>query len=204
MPPQRGNPRGKRRSRTPWKLPVYLTQRERDVVLEAALASSPRGVPNGGIRNAAILAIGLYAGLRVSEIVHLDVSDVDLEAGTLRVKQGKGAKDREVPVHPELGAAIALYLETRSDADPALVVSRLGRRISVSAVQRLVLHVARDAGLVKRVSPHKLRHSFATLLLERDVDLRVIQELLGHESIATTEIYTHISQRRKREGIDRL
>ncbi len=201
MPPDRRLAHGKRRSR---RLPIYLTEHERDLILEVALDSAPRGVPNGGIRNAAILGIGLYAGLRVSEIVGLDVSDVDLDAGTIRVRHGKGDKDREVPLHAFAGDLIVEWLSGRLDTSPALFVSRQGTRLSVRAVQQMVGRLARDARLTKHITPHKLRHSFATLLLDRGADLRVIQELLGHESIATTEVYTHVSQARKREGIDRL
>jgi site-specific recombinase XerD len=201
MPSQRRLAHTKRRSR---RLPVYLTERERDLVLEVALDSAPRGIPNGGIRNAAILAIGLYAGLRVSELVHLDVSDVDLETLTIRVRHGKGDKDRELPLHAFARDLVAEWVSSRMDSSPALFVSRQGSRLSVRAVQRMVVGVAGDARLAKHITPHKLRHTFATLLLDNEVDLRVIQELLGHESIATTEIYTHISQRRKRKGVDRL
>lgn len=151
----------------------------------------------------AFIAIGVYAGLRVSEIRNLDRTDVDLEELTVLVRHGKGDKDRELPLHRRAAAAITAYLDAREDKDPALILSRQGSRISVRALQRLVLAIAREAGLSKHVTPHKLRHTFATLLLEEDVDLRVIQELLGHESIATTELYVAVSQRRKRRGIDR-
>jgi site-specific recombinase XerD len=201
MPSQRRFVRGKRRSE---KLPVYLTERERDLIIEAALESAPRGVPDGAIRNAAILAIGLFAGLRVSEIRHLDRVDVDLDGLTVRVREGKGAKDRELPLHRDAGVLVSAYLKTRADGDPALLLSRRGSRISVRAIQQLVRHLATDAGLAKKVSPHKLRHTFATLLLEKGTDLRTIQELLGHESVATTEIYTHTSHALKRVGIDKL
>lgn len=200
----------KRRSRRPRKLPVYLTAAERDAILEAAFDSAPRGVPAGAARNTAILAIGLYAGLRVSEICRLDVGDIDLDAGTIRVREGKGGKDRELPLHAFAGELVAAYLATRLPSDrmggrgSPVFVSRQGSRIHPRTVQRMVAALATDAGLAKRVSPHKLRHTFATLLLEEDVDLRVIQELLGHASIATTELYLHISQRRKRGAVDRL
>jgi site-specific recombinase XerD len=201
VPSERLVSHGKRRSP---RLPIYLTEPERDAILEVALDSAPRGVPAGGIRNAAIIGVGLYAGLRVAEICHLDRTDVDLEVGTIRVREGKGGKDREVPLHTFAADLIRAYLSTRVDSEPALFVSRRRTRISVRAVQRMVVALAEDTGLAKHVSPHKLRHTFATLLLEADVDLRTIQELLGHESIATTEIYMHVSQSRKRGAVDRL
>ena len=192
-----------RRSR-PKRLPVYLTERERDLVLKVARERAPRGVPNGALRDAAIVAVGVYAGLRVSEIRNLDRADVDLDALNIRVREGKGAKDREVPLHVEAGILVEEYLATRQDDDPAVFVSRLGRRMSVRSYQRLVANLAGSAELAKHITPHKLRHTFATLLLDADVDLRTVQELLGHESVATTQVYTHVSGRRRRTAIDRL
>ncbi len=190
--------------RRPRRLPVYLTEHERALIVDAAAQSAPRGVPAGALRAEAIVAIGVYAGLRVSEITHLDRGDVDLLARTIRVRQGKGGKDREVPAHQRVAAALLAYLSTRVDDDPALFLSRAGRRIGVRSVQRLVAQIATDAGLAKHITPHKLRHTFATALLDADVDLRTVQELLGHASIATTQIYTHVSNPRKQRAIDRL
>jgi len=191
-------------SRRPQKLPTYLTDRERDLVLEAALEGSPRGVPAGGLRDGAVIAVGVYGGLRVSEISKLDRADVDLNSRTIRIRQGKGRKDREVPLHETAAAIVEAYLRERTDDEPALILSRLGRRISVRALRDLVVRLARKAGLSKRVSPHTLRHCFATLLLEAEVDIRTVQELLGHSSIKTTERYTHVSSPRRRRAVDRL
>lgn len=186
------------------KLPVWLTPAERDAILLAAMTSAPRGVHAGAERNAAILALGLYAGLRVSEISKLDQGDVDLDQLLVHVREGKGAKDREVPLHREGAQIIRAYLSHRSSRLPPLFLSRQGNRISVRAIQRLVLNLASDAGLKKSVSPHKLRHTFATLLLDSGADLEVIRELLGHESIATTQIYLHTSTAATRRAVDRL
>lgn len=184
-------------------------------------------MPAGTLRDTAILAVGLYAGLRVSELRNLDRADVDLDALTVRVNHGKGDKDRELPLHQNAAAAVAAWLElydsyagTRDyplasehkniipngagSAETPLFVSRRGTRIGVRAVQRLVKRVVNSAGITKRISPHKLRHTFATLLLDKDADLRVVQELLGHESIATTEIYTAVSSARRRRFVDLL
>ncbi|MEX2439670.1 MAG: tyrosine-type recombinase/integrase [Actinomycetota bacterium] len=204
MPPAQLPRRRRSGSSRKRPLPVHLSAHERDLLLGFAIDSAPRGVPNGAERDAAIIGIGVYAGLRVSEIQHLDLDDVDLESLTLLVREGKGGKDRELPIHPELGALIAGYLSTRVDTDPALLLSRLGKRISIRALRNVVYRVARQAGVAKRISPHKLRHTFATLLLDKDVDIRTVQELLGHASIGTTQIYTHVSQGRKRKGVDRL
>lgn len=161
-------------------------------------------MPAGTLRDLAILIVGFYQGLRVSEIRNLDRSDVDLQAMTLLVRQGKGAKDRELPLHRETAWAIESYLAARVENDPALFLSRNGQRISARQIQRMTKDVAGGAGISKRVTPHKLRHTFATILLEKGVDTRVIQELLGHESLATTQIYVAVTQGPKREGVDRL
>lgn len=200
MPAQRRETTKKRRSR---KLPVYLSIEERDDLVAAAADMPMRGVPNAGARNAAIIALGVYTGLRVSELVQLDLSDVDLD-GTVRVRHGKGDKERHVALHPKAAARLRTYLETRDDEHPAVFLARGGRRISVRAIQRLVQLLAADAELAKHITPHKLRHTFATHLLDAGEDIRVIQVLLGHESISTTEIYTHVSSTRGRKAVNRL
>lgn len=191
----------RRRSR---RLPVFLTEREREVLLDGARALTPRGVRGGRERNAALIAVGVFGGLRVSELRNLDRTDVDLVDRRVLVRHGKGDKDRVVPLHVRAAAAIEDYLGTRTDEERALFLSRHGCRISVRAVQRLVLRLARSKGLDKHITPHTLRHTFATLMLDRGVDLRRIQELLGHSSITTTEIYTHVSDQGKREAVDVL
>ncbi|MEX0755685.1 MAG: tyrosine-type recombinase/integrase [Actinomycetota bacterium] len=206
MPPAQLPRRRRSGSSRKRPLPVHLSAHERDLLLGFAIDSAPRGVPNGAERDAAIIGIGVYAGLRVSEIQHLDLDDVDLESLTLLVREGKGGKDRELPIHPELGALIAGYLSTRvdTDTDPALLLSRLGKRISIRALRDVVYRVSRQAGIAKRISPHKLRHTFATLLVDKGADTMVVRELLGHASVSTTQIYVHVSQRRKRGEVDRL
>ncbi len=184
------------------RLPVHLTERERDLILDAARSTAPRGVHAGSERDVAILSMFLFGGLRVSEISHLDRDDVDLEDRVSRVRHGKGDKDRNVPLHRMAADAIATYLALRTDEDPALFLSRRGNRISVRALQRVVLRLAKSAELTKHITPHKLRHTFATLLLDRGQDIRVVQELLGHESLSTTEIYLHVSTARTRRAID--
>jgi site-specific recombinase XerD len=134
----------------------------------------------------------------------MDRSDVDFDAKTMLVREGKGGKDRELPLHDETAWALQTYLATRVDSQPALFLSRQRTRISARQIQRMVRAVADSAGITKRVTPHKLRHTFATLLLERGVDTRVIQELLGHESLSTTQIYTYVTQGPKREAMDKL
>lgn len=201
MPESRGTPkrRGSRR-----RLPVYLTERERRLLLEEARTRTPRAVPGGSLRDQAILALGLYAGLRVSEIRNLDRRDVDLDAMVVRVRRGKGGKDREVPLHRVAAGLVGLYLASRRDRDPALFLSRRGQRISTRQIQDIVRGLAEAAMIPKRITPHKLRHTFATSLLEAGVDLRTVQELMGHASISTTEIYLHVSDEQRRRAIDQL
>ncbi len=202
--PVRRTKKRRRASARPKKLPVYLTERERDELLEVAFDRSPRGVPAGQLRDLAILMIGVYQGLRVAEICALDRHDVDVESLILTVREGKGAKDRILPLHRDVAAVVREYLSSRFDTSPALFLSRRGERISTSQVRRMVKAAAAEAGIAKNVSPHKLRHSFATLLLERGVNIRVVQELLGHSSLETTQIYTHVAKGPKQEAIDAL
>lgn len=188
----------------PRRLPVVLTTGERDLVLKTVDGLSPRGVAGGRERNTAILVMLAYSGLRVAELCALDRLDVDLEYGTIRVRHGKGDRERILPLHPVAREALERYFTRRFDEDSALFLSRNHHRLTTSQVRRIVQAVATTAGIHKRVHPHTLRHTFATLLLDKGADLRVIQDLLGHVSISTTTIYTHISQERKRRAVDLL
>ncbi|MBI2299843.1 MAG: tyrosine recombinase [Armatimonadetes bacterium] len=154
----------------------------------------------------------LYAGgLRVSELVGLDLGDVNLESQRLRVL-GKRSKERQVPFGDVAAAALRLYLEQGRPelgklvaelTDPkALFLGTRGQRLSRQRVLAIFKAACRDAGLNADLSPHTLRHSCATHLLDRDADLRVVQELLGHESLSTTQIYTHVSATRLRRVYD--
>ncbi len=144
----------------------------------------------------------IYAsGLRVSEVCGLNLHDVD--DTVVRVK-GKGGKERIVPIAASAVAAIDHYLVTfRPDnKDTPLFLSEKGKRIERTLVWKRVKHYAKLAGISKVISPHTLRHSFATHLLENGADLRIIQEMLGHSNIATTDRYTHISQRHLTEAFE--
>jgi integrase/recombinase XerD len=147
----------------------------------------------------------LYAsGLRVSELVALTPSQVDLNAGCLRV-MGKGAKERVVPMGQPARAALARYVEhvrptlAKGRASRALFISRRGRPLTRQAFWKLLRRRAQRAGITKPISPHMLRHSFATHLLEGGADLRAVQAMLGHASIATTQIYTHVDRSRLKQ-----
>jgi integrase/recombinase XerC len=143
-------------------------------------------------RDRAILELLWASGLRVSEVAGLDVDDVELAEATVRVL-GKGSHERIVPFGRHAARALALYVEGRGAPRGALFVNARGRRLSVRSIHTIVRDAARAAGIVRRVSPHTLRHTFATHLLDAGADLRVIQELLGHRRLSTTQRYTHVS-----------
>lgn len=151
-----------------------------------------------GARDGALLELFYACGLRISELAGLRISEVSLEESIVRVR-GKGAKVRLVPLGGQAGARIRHWL-TRRDAlgpkDDALFISRRGRGMSRTSVWRVVKQYARAANIPENVTPHMLRHSFATHLLDNGADLRAVQEMLGHADIATTQIYTHVSQER--------
>ena len=148
------------------------------------------------LRNGALLELVYSAGLRSAEAVALDLGDVDFEQEHVHVRGGKGAKDRVIPLGEEAGHRLARYLrEARPQlvrgAQDALFVSARGRRLDTSTLRRLA------------ANPHRLRHAFATHLLEGGADLRVIQELLGHSSLSTTQIYSHVDGKRLRRVYDK-
>lgn len=166
------------------------------------LAHTPDRAAPTGLRDRAILELLFSTGLRVSELVALDRHQVNLETRELSIV-GKGRKRRVVFVSAEAAAAVARYLAARDDRDPALLIAYRGpqavtgegasRRLSARSVERMVARTVRRAGLSVRATPHSLRHSFATDLLSNGADLRSVQELLGHANLATTQIYTHVT-----------
>ena len=176
------------------KIPTYLT-----VTMMEKLLAAPEAGSFAGARDKAILELIYSAGLRSFELVGLDHSDIDLERRVLRLK-GKGMKERINPVGRYAIAALEEYLRQK-DCHPdrqrfdseAVFLNFRGQRLTTRSVRRMLSHYANVAGLPGDVSPHTLRHSFATHLLQRGADLRVVQELLGHENISTTQIYTHIT-----------
>lgn len=166
-----------------------------------------------GLRDYAILRTLYSTGLRISELVNLDRDQINLETREFRVR-GKGSKYRIVFLSDEAVAALSAYLSARKDEwKPVFInhgrgkekttASQMGnnenRRITTTMVQYLIRNYAQAAGLVKKVTPHKLRHSFATELLKNGADIRSVQEMLGHSSITTTQIYTHLTNRRLKE-----
>lgn len=189
-----------RTPRTGRKLPHFLTTEQVAALLEAPPANDAMG-----LRDRAILETIYSAGLRVAELVSLNVSDWDRGANILRVL-GKGKKERIAPVGSYAARALERWLEVRvadPDAPPeerdAMFLNRFGRRLTTRSIGRMLEKYLLVTGLDQLTSPHTLRHSFATHLLDGGADLRSVQELLGHKSLTTTQIYTHVSTRRLRE-----
>jgi integrase/recombinase XerC len=180
-------------------LPQVLDQQAASAVMEVPDRSTP-----AGRRDAAILEMLYSTGMRLAELVGLDLGDIDRRSQTLKVR-GKGSKERILPYGTPAAQALHAYLAGRHevlrpgaairDAD-AVFVTVTGRRISPRAVHTIVSNAIGAASELRKKSPHVLRHSFATHLLERGADLRAVKELLGHESLSTTQVYTHVTTER--------
>ena len=193
--------RSPRRSR---KLPKFLTGDE-----IARLLAAPRPDAAGGVRDRAILELMYSAGVRVRELVSLDDGDLDLRNGTARVR-GKGRRERLGVVGSHARRALRAWLAarpntvaTRAPTGRPLFTNKLGGRLSVRGIARLLEKHLAVAGLAGRASPHTLRHSFATHLLDAGADIRSVQELLGHKSLVTTQIYTHVTTTRLLDAFDK-
>lgn len=176
-------------------LPRFLTEAEMEAVLRASVPAAP-----GSQRDRALIELLYSAGLRRAEVSSLNVGDVDFFSGTVRVF-GKGSKERIVPVGEEALVCLRDWLKSRGDPQDGepLFVNLRGERISQDGVMFLVRRWVRKSSLLKNVTPHVFRHSFATHLLNRGCDIRVVQEMLGHAGLRTTQIYTHVSLDRLRE-----
>ncbi len=183
----------------PKRIPSYLEPEEVEALLRAPDPSTPEG-----FRDIAMLELIYAAGLRVSELVNLDFGQVDLETGCVTV-MGKGSKERVVPLGVPASKAVIRYVETArpqllgARRRNALFVTRRGACMTRQAFWKIIKKYARKAGVQKDVSPHTLRHSFATHLVQNDADLRAVQVMLGHSDIATTEIYTHVARQRLKQ-----
>jgi site-specific recombinase XerD len=183
-------------------LPTVLSRGEIDQLLDSLPASTPLQ-----LRDRALFELAYAAGLRAAELVDLDVESLDREGEQLRV-EGKGGKTRIVPAGEHAWRAIDAYVErgrpelvaASARHDPALFLSRTGRRLATTDVRRRLRGALRQAGVQAAASPHALRHSFATHLLDGGADLRTIQELLGHSSLSTTQTYTRVESKRLRKA----
>lgn len=185
-------------------IPVYLSVddmfRMLDTISDGALPS---------LRNRAMFETIYSSGLRVSELAGMNVFDVDFSGGMIRVV-GKGNKERRVPIGRKALSAVSAYREqlkretgTGMDTDAPLFLNKRGGRLTTRSMARILAQVARQCGIPVPVSPHALRHSFATHMLDAGADLKAVQELLGHESLATTQKYTHVSISRLMEVYDK-
>ncbi|MCK9492963.1 MAG: tyrosine recombinase, partial [Acholeplasmataceae bacterium] len=163
-----------------------------------------KGIEPLDLRNLALLELIYGSGLRVSELLNLKISDIHLTASYVKII-GKGSKERQVPLGQMSVLALREYL---TKGRPQLIkiennflfLNQYGNKLSRQGFFKLLKKIAKDSNITKEVSPHTLRHSFATHLLEAGIDLRTLQELLGHEDISTTQIYTHISQKHLKES----
>ena len=174
------------------RIPSHLEEEETDVLLDIP------GADDASVRARALLELLYATGIRCAELVGLDLPEVDLDARMVRVL-GKGRKERVVPFGTRARDAVIAYLPARARALPrseALFVNRRGGRLTDRSVRAILGARVRQVALAKRISPHSLRHSFATHLLGRGADLRTIQELMGHASLSTTQRYTHVDMRR--------
>lgn len=159
--------------------------------ITALLEASPDSVLE--IRDLAMFELFYSSGLRLSELAQLNLEDIDLDAGQLRVRQGKGDKARDLPIGKKAVKAIRQWLECRFESDDSAVfISVKGRRLGQRSIQLRLDRWCKKHGLAQHVHPHMLRHSFASHLLESSQDIRAVQELLGHQNISTTQIYTHL------------
>lgn len=192
------NPRRER------KLPHFLTGSEIGKLLSAPSKKEPLG-----LRDRAILETLYSAGLRVSELVGVNLEDLDLEDGLVRVR-GKGKRERLAPLGSFAIKALRSWLKNRTPARglskeeaAAVFLNKFGKRLTTRSVARMLEKYLKVTGLDLRTSPHTLRHSFATHLLDRGADIRSVQELLGHKSLVTTQIYTHVSTAGLRQAYER-
>ena len=189
--------RGPRQER---KLPHFLSEQDLARLLDTPPANTPLGV-----RDRAILETLYSAGLRVAELTGLNVADVDLDSGLATVR-GKGKRERLALLGPPALTALRRWLAQRDTVSPrarsqtAIFLNKRGTRLTTRSVGRLLQKYLAQAGLDPRTSPHTLRHSFATHLLDRGADIRSVQELLGHRSLANTQIYTHVTTHRLRDS----
>ena len=183
------------------KLPIVL-----DEAKVARLVQSPSQDDISGLRDRAILETLYSAGIRVSELVGLDVRNVDLISEVIKVL-GKGSKERMVPIGSPAVSAIRNYLDKRDGASVkdknAVFLNHNGRRLTDRSIRRILNKYIKATSVAEHISPHSLRHSFATHLLDRGADLRSVQELLGHANLSTTQIYTHVTMDRLKTVYDK-
>lgn len=177
----------------PRKMPNYLSEKETAKLLQASSDDN---------RAHLIVSLLAHTGIRVGELCNLRISDVEMDENVIRVNSGKGDRDRIVIIPEEIMGTVTAYLAERyrtRTPHEYLLISRKGTRLDPSTVERTVRNLAARAGIHKKVTPHVLRHTFATAILRNGGDIRFIQQLLGHASVATTQIYTHVDDNTLKE-----
>lgn len=186
--------------RTDKHLPSCMTEAEVARLIESAIPAGPGDAR--GMRDRAILETFYSTGMRISELAGLHIDDIDIFSGIAKV-MGKGKKERIVPIGEAAISAIRSYLDTRGKSGNALFLNMRGVQLTTRGVRMIVDKYLSKAGLKQGISPHTLRHSFATHLLDRGADLRTVQELLGHASLSTTQVYTHLTMERLKSVYDK-
>jgi len=181
-------------------LPSVMTETEVAKLIESAFAKDDKD--ERGLRDRAILETFYSSGLRISELTALSLSDIDFISGIIKV-MGKGKKERVVPIGDTALMAIRKYLDKRKKQGEVIFLNKNGSRITTRGVWDIVKKYLKSAGINQGISPHTFRHSFATHLLNRGADLRTVQELLGHASLSTTQIYTHLTTERLKSVYDK-
>ncbi|MDD5686825.1 MAG: tyrosine recombinase XerC [Elusimicrobia bacterium] len=179
-------------------LPNFLTIEETNILL-----SAPDTTVILGLRDKAIFELLYSSGIRVSELVGMDKSDVDFFSGMIKV-MGKGSKQRLVPIGDTALDIMRKYIKMRKDSSQALFVDYRFQRLSARWVQKTLHKYLQKTGIVKKITPHSLRHTFATHLLDAGCDIRSVQEMLGHKNLSTTQIYTHITTTRMKKIYDKV
>ena len=181
-------------------LPQFLTEEEATKLIESAFGKTDKD--ELGLRDRAILEAFYSTGIRISELVSLNIDDIDFIGGVAKVL-GKGKKERIVPIGDIAAGAIRKYLDKRKKKIDVLFLNKNGTRITTRGVRYVMRKYINTIGMREGVSPHTLRHSFATHLLNRGADLRTVQELLGHANLSTTQIYTHLTTEKLKNVYDK-
>lgn len=178
-------------------LPLFMTENE-----VTKLVESPQSEEPSGLRDRAILETFYSTGIRISELVGLNLENIDFFSAVVKV-MGKGRKERMVPIGDEALRAIRDYIEHRKKETQVVFLNKNGRRITTRGVRLVLDKYIQRSSLRENISPHTLRHSFATHLLNRGADLRSVQELLGHANLSTTQIYTHLTTEKLKSVYDK-
>jgi integrase/recombinase XerC len=187
------------------KKPVYMDEHELKQFFKAVDGDDSRSPK----RNKAIVYLMTFSGLRVSEVCSLDLDNIDFSNGVIDVEKGKGNKDRVVPLHDKAKEYLVDYINNergtcyKKDKEPVFLSNR-GNAVSKRTVQRLVKAYVNQANINKRITPHKLRHTFSTLFYKKTKDIKALQEILGHSDLATTQIYTHVDGKKKKKQVNSL